>query len=135
MRRGLRAAYLGLALATIVAGLILRLVPLGLPFFVTKYGGSVLWAAMVYLLLAGLWPRREPWVLGLIACVFATLVELSRLYHTPGLDAFRLTLAGALLLGRVFSRWHFPIYWIAIALTAELDVMARRRVQGKLKDA
>jgi hypothetical protein len=44
--------YLGLAGITIVAGLVLRLAPLGLPFAVTKWGGSVLWAAMVYWLAA-----------------------------------------------------------------------------------
>ena len=122
-------------MATIAAGLVLRLVPMGLPFFLTKYGGSVLWAAMVYLLLAALWPQRTPWVLGLVAGGFATLVELSRLWHTPGLDAFRLTLAGALLLGRVFSLWHFLDYWVAIALTAALDGMARRRAQAGPKTA
>lgn len=124
--RGFWVVYFGLALATIAAGLILRLVPLGLPFFLTKYGGSMLWAAMVYLLLAALQPRQQPWVLGLVAGVLATLVELSRLYHTPGLDVFRLTLAGALLLGRVFSAWHFLDYWAAIALTAVLDWVVLR---------
>lgn len=86
----------------------------------------MLWAAMVYLLLAALQPRQQPWVLGLVAGVLATLVELSRLYHTPGLDVFRLTLAGALLLGRVFSAWHFLDYWAAIALTAVLDWVVLR---------
>jgi len=111
----------------IAAGLALRLVPFGLPAFAVKYGGSVLWAAMVYLLLAALQPRREPWVLGLAAAIFAALVELSRLYHSPGLDAFRLTLAGKLLLGRVFSGWHFLDYWVAIACTAAIDRVALRR--------
>ena len=105
----------------IAAGLALRLVLFGLPGFVVQYGGSVLWAAMVYLLLAALQPRREPWVLGLAAAIFAALVELSRLYHSPGLDAFRLTLAGKLLLGRVFSAWHFLDYWVAIAYTTAID--------------
>ena len=114
-------------MATIAAGLVLRLIPLGLPFFVTKYGGSVLWAAMVYLLLAALQPERRPWVLGVVAGIFATLIELSRFYHTPDLDAFRLTLAGALLLGRVFSPWHFLDYWAAIGLTAVLDQAILRR--------
>jgi hypothetical protein len=53
--------------------------------------------------------------------IFAALVELTRLYHSPGLDAFRLTLAGKLLLGRVFSYGHFPVYWGAIGLAAWAD--------------
>ena len=126
-RRGFSLVYFGLALATIAAGLALRLVSFGLPVFVVKYGGSVLWAAMVYLLLAALQPRREPWALGLAAAIFAALVELSRLYHSPGLDAFRLTLAGKLLLGRVFSAWHFLDYWAAIVCVAIIDWKALRR--------
>ena len=126
-RRGFSLVYFGLALALIAAGLALRLVSFGLPVFVVKYGGSILWAAMVYLLLAGLQPRREPWVLGLAAAIFAALVELSRLYHSSGLDAFRLTLAGKLLLGRVFSAWHFLDYWVAIACVAVVDWAALRR--------
>ena len=39
---------LALILATVVAGLVLRLVPLGLPQAMTKYGGSMLWALMIY---------------------------------------------------------------------------------------
>jgi len=122
-----KAGALVASLAVIAAGLVLRLVPFGMPVFVVKYGGSVLWAAMVYLLLAALQPRREPWVLGLAAAIFAALVELSRLYHSPGLDAFRLTLAGKLLLGRVFSPWHFLDYWAAIACVAVVDWAALRR--------
>ncbi len=126
-RRGFSLIYLGLALAVIATGLALRLVPFGVPGFMVKYGGSVLWAAMVYLLLAAIKPRREPWVLGLAAAIFAALVELSRLYHSPGLDAFRLTLAGRLLLGRVFSAWHFLDYWLAIVCIAVVDWAALRR--------
>jgi ABC-type Fe3+-siderophore transport system permease subunit len=118
--------YLGLAVATVLLGLVLRLVPLGLPFLVVKYGGSALWAVMVYLLLAAFLPDREPLFIALAAAIFAALVELLRLYHSPGLDAFRLTLAGALLLGRVFSLWHFVAYWAAIAGVAIVDRTAIR---------
>jgi hypothetical protein len=113
--------YFGLALAVIAAGLILRLVPLGLPVPMVKWGGSVLWAMMVYLLLAACLCRNSKLTVALIACGIAAAVELSRLYHQPALDAFRLTRAGILLLGRVFSWWHFAVYWAAIALLAAVD--------------
>lgn len=113
--------YLGLAALTILAGLVLGLVSLGLPSAVTKWGGSVLWAWMVYWLIAAAFPFRRLVTVALVASVFAALVELSRLYHSPGLDAFRLTLAGKLLLGRVFSGWHFFVYWAAIAVAALAD--------------
>ena len=37
-----------LLLITIASGLLIRFGPLGLPFFVVKYGGSILWALMIY---------------------------------------------------------------------------------------
>lgn len=37
-----------LVLVTLASGLLTRLGPLDLPRFVVKYGGSVLWALMIY---------------------------------------------------------------------------------------
>ena len=123
--------YLGLAIATMLAGLVLRLVPLGLAYPLVKWGGSVLWAAMVYWLLAALMPYMRAVTVALATAVVAGLVESLRLYHSPGLDAFRLTLAGVLLLGRVFSRWHLLAYWATIAVVSLLDwLLVRRRVRG-----
>ena len=127
-RRGGALIYFAAAASVIATGLLLRLVPVGLPAFVVKYGGSVLWAAMVYFLLAGLLRDRRRLTVALIACVVAGAVELSRLWHFPALDAFRLTRAGILLLGRVFSLWHFAIYWATIVVTAAAD---RAIVRGR----
>lgn len=55
------------------------------------------------------------------AGTLALATECSRLYHTPELDAYRLTTAGALLLGRVFSLWNLVAYVLGIALGAALD--------------
>lgn len=124
--------YLGLAIATMLAGLVLRLVPLGLPYPLVKWGGSVLWAAMVYWLLAALMPYTRVITVAFAAAVVAGLVESLRLYHSPGLDAFRLTLAGVLLLGRVFSRWHLVAYWAAIAVVSLIDWgLVRRWLRGR----
>jgi hypothetical protein len=106
---------------TIVAGLLLRLAPLGLPFVITKWGGTLLWAAMVYLLIAMLIPHSRTVTVAALAAAVATLVELLRLYHAPWLDSFRLTLAGTLLLGRVFQYWHFVAYSVTILCVAGLD--------------
>lgn len=108
------------ALFVILAGLALRGFGyrIGLPFFVVKYGGSVLWGGMVFLLIAALtaWPRAGR--LAVLALAVAVTVELSRLWHVPALDAFRLTLAGQLLLGRVFSCWNILAYAAGIGLAA-----------------
>jgi hypothetical protein len=56
------------------------------------------------------------------ALCLAIGVELFRLVHTPWLDDFRLTRAGALLLGRVFSPWNMVAYGGGIAFCAALDL-------------
>jgi len=111
---------LGIALGIIACGLTLRLggYEIGLPYVLVKYGGSTLWGAMVFFLLAVLLPRQPLARLALLAFVVAAITEFSRLYHTPWLDAFRLTLSGALLLGRIFSWWNILAYGLGIALAA-----------------
>jgi hypothetical protein len=46
--------------------------------------------------------------------------------HAPALDDFRRTIAGAVLLGRIFSFADIAVYWLAIAIAASLDVLIRR---------
>ncbi|SNS32400.1 Protein of unknown function [Granulicella rosea] len=118
---GRRTACTGFAALALVAGLIWRLAPLHLPFFWYKWGGSFLWAVMVYWITAALLPRLSPWKIALWAGVAATGIECIRLFHTPGLDAFRYKLAGKLLLGRVFSGWDIAVYWVGILLAALAD--------------
>jgi len=122
-----RAPYIALAVLTIVAGLVLRRVPLGLPFVLVKFGGSMLWAAMVYWIFAALRPAASSEGVALNASLFAAAVEFFKLYHSPLADAFRRTLVGALLLGRFFSWWDILAYLAAIALAAALDRRLIRR--------
>ena len=116
-----------LALVTIVCGLVWRLAPLGLPAVFVKYGGSALWAVMVYWLVAFVLPRKTPRSLGFLAAVVAVGVECLKLYHSPGLDAFRHTLAGKLLLGRVFSLQDIAVYWLAIVAISFVDAFVKRQ--------
>lgn len=117
-RRALAATLL-----VVLAGLALRLggPGLGLPFAVTKVGGSILWGAMLYGLAAALRPVTPPARLAAWCLAVAVLVELFRLVHAPWLDAFRFTTAGALLLVRVFSPWNMLSYAIGIATARGLD--------------
>ena len=118
-----------LALAVIACGLSLRWYgfPLGLPAFVVKYGGSLLWATMVFLLAGVLLPLTTRSQLAAIAMVIAIVVEFSRLVHTPWLDAFRLTTAGALLLGRIFALWNVVAYAVGIAFAVWIDRLMEMR--------
>ncbi|HEV2545625.1 MAG TPA: DUF2809 domain-containing protein [Methylobacterium sp.] len=135
--RSRRILLLAAVLAVIVAGIGVRYLPFGLPREVVKYAGSVLWGAMVYGLIAFLRPAAPVGRLAVAAGLIAVLVELFRLVHTPGLDAFRLTLAGQLLLGRIFSVWNVVAYAAGIGLAAGLDagtrqLDGRRRIADKL---
>jgi hypothetical protein len=119
MRRSLTSLII--LLLTIPIGLAVRLLPLGLPWFLYKYLGSILWAVALYWFLATLLPKLRPLSIATIAITIATLLELSRLIPIAPIDAFRLTFAGKILLGRYFSIKNIAAYLFAIALTAALD--------------
>jgi len=119
MRRSL--STLALLLLTIPIGLAVRLLPLHLPWFLYKYLGSTLWAIALYWFLATLLPKLHPRAIATLAILIATLLELSRLIPVPPIDAFRLTFAGKILLGRYFSIKNIAAYILAIVLTAILD--------------
>jgi hypothetical protein len=115
-----------LCLSIIFSGLALRGfgLGLGLPALVVKYGGSTLWGAMVFFLVAMAAAHQSRRGIALISALIAVAVELFRLVHAPWLDAFRLTLPGALLLGRIFSPWNMFAYGVGILLAMWLDRFA-----------
>jgi uncharacterized protein DUF2809 len=125
----------GLCLVIVVSGLALRGFgfSLGLSAFVVKYGGSVLWAAMVFFLVAMAASHASRLSVALISAAIAVGVELFRLVHAPWLDAFRLTLPGALLLGRIFSPWNMLAYGVGIVLAMGFDHMAVEALAARLR--
>lgn len=102
-------------------GLVCRFIPIGLPQVIVKYGGSFLWAAMVYWLIAALLPRLRPLHLALLASAVSIAVEFFKRVQTPGLNAFRDTFAGKVLLGRYFSYTDIAVYLVAIGCAAWVD--------------
>ncbi len=126
-----RAICMLLLLITIPLGLAWRMVPLDLSPFFFKYGGSVLWAAALYWFLAACLPRLGSLAVASIAGPIAAALEFSRLWHPAAIDAFRVTLAGRILLGRYFSFRNIAAYWLAIALVSLLDEFAVRRMMGQ----
>jgi hypothetical protein len=116
-----------LILGTIAAGLTIRMTHLGLPFVIVKYGGSMLWALMIYWIISSIRPHWSTIQCVVVAGIVASAFELFKLYHGPFLDSFRLTLPGALLLGRVFSGWDLLAYSFAIAVGALADRAIRSR--------
>ena len=116
-----RLACAAMLALTIPAGLIWRLAPLHLPPFAFKYGGSALWAMAVYWVVALLLPTRRPASLAAVAAVVTTAVECFKQVRSPGIDAFRATLPGKLLLGRYFTFGALLAYGLAILAVATFD--------------
>ena len=104
----------------------MRMAPVGLPQPVTKYGGSALWALTIYWLITTLLSTMRIPFSAVVAGAIAMAVEFFKLYRSPGVDAFRATLAGTLLLGRYFSVRDIVAYWIAIGIGAWIDWRMRR---------
>lgn len=114
-----------LLFATVMCGLTIRFAPLGLPSIVVKYGGSFLWALMIYWIVSALLPSTPLRTVALLSCGITTAVECFKLYHSRVLDAFRLTLSGALLFGRIFSVWDVVAYCVAIFAGVLIDARIR----------
>jgi hypothetical protein len=112
-RRLISAAFV---LVLIACGLLWRRPELGLPASAAKYGGSILWGAMMFFVMATLMPGRDIRRVAMLAAIIAALVEASQLVHVTPLDQFRSTVIGALLLGRTFSWWDIASYWFGIAM-------------------
>jgi Protein of unknown function (DUF2809) len=77
-----------LMVVTMIAGLAIRFVPLRLPAPTVKYGGSMLWALMIYWIVSALSPSLRLLVVALISAALATAVEFFKLHRSPALDAF-----------------------------------------------
>jgi hypothetical protein len=110
-----------LTVSTMIAGLTIRFIPLGLPAPIVKYGGSMLWALLIYWIFSALLPSLRLLVVALISAALTTAVEFFKLHHSPAIDAFRVTIPGILLVGRIFSAWDILAYWLAILIGLLID--------------
>lgn len=116
-----RLVYLASAFIVVLFGLIWRSEVLFLSPFLKKYGGSALWALLVFLLVRFIQPRAKTWTSASIAFGFAVLVELSQLYHSAWIDTIRATWLGALILGSVFNWPDIPAYAVGILIGVLAD--------------
>ena len=115
-----------LFLLTLVLGLASRQFGASLPAFVAEYAGDVLWASLVFWLLAFIRPSAASVALAAGAVAISLTVELSQLYHAPWLDALRARRLGALVLGQGFLWSDLACYLIGAALAAAIDGGIRR---------
>jgi hypothetical protein len=127
-----RLAFLLLTLATVVLGLGARQMRASLPSSVNLYLGDVLWAAMVFFLIAALRPAASARWIAIAAAAFSLAIELSQLYHAPWVDGIRHTRLGGLVLGFGFLWSDLVCYAAGILLAAAVDrtlAATRRRAR------
>lgn len=122
-----RTLYLRLVVVTVALGLASRRFGGVLPGFVAAYAGDVLWAAMVFLLVAAAWRTGPTRRVAAAAGIISLAVELLQLYHAPWIDALRQTRLGGLVLGFGFLWSDLACYAVGIALAAALDGWLVRR--------
>lgn len=122
-----RTVYARVLLVTIALGLGSRRFGASLPTFVAQYAGDVLWATMVFWLVAIVSPGAARHRLAAAALAIAFSVECSQLYRAPWLDALRATTAGALVLGQGFLWSDLLCYAIGIVFAVTVDLALWRR--------
>ena len=114
------------AAALVLAGLASRRWPALQPPWVVAYAGDVLWAMLVFTLVAGLVPRCTTARVAATAASIALITEGSQLVHAPWLDAIRMTRIGALALGQGFLWSDVACYGLGVSAAAVVDAWYRR---------
>jgi hypothetical protein len=126
-----RIIYALLIPCVVALGLLTRSGSPLVPSFFKKYAGDALWALVVYLAVALLFPRLSVAKTALAAGLFSLAVELGQLYRAPWIDAVRRTTLGALALGQGFLWSDLVCYGAGIAAGVLLErVVARRPKKG-----
>ena len=116
-----RTSYIALALGTVVVGLVVHLTGAGLPPAARDIVGDALWAAMILWWVSALAPDSPLVARAAVALGICFAVEWSQLYQSPGLDAFRRTRIGHLLLGSGFDPRDFAAYSAGVLAASAID--------------
>ena len=118
-----------MALACVVLGLAVNRFGLGLAPPLRDAAGDALWATMIFAWLGILLARHSVRVRAVLAIVLCWSVELSQLYHTAILDAWRQTTLGRLTLGVGFDVRDLAAYAVGVLIGVTLEVAMHRRMQ------
>ncbi|MEN8075826.1 DUF2809 domain-containing protein [Clostridioides difficile] len=119
MRRS-RILYLILTIITIILGLLSRKVS-GLPQIISAYSGDILWALMMFLIIAFIFKKKSTIFIISWAIILSFGIEISQLYHAPWIDSIRATTLGGLILGFGFLWSDLVCYTVGIVFGAIID--------------
>lgn len=133
MRRS-RAFLLISVCVVIASGLLIVWLAPYLPTWVRAHFGDVLVCVAIYLAAAAIVPRIRPVPLAIGTFAFAVSVELTQLFRSPALDAFRATLAGQLTIGASFDPLDIVHYAIGTAMALAFDICVILRCHRASRD-
>ncbi len=127
-----RAHFFGLAVGTMAIGLAVHFHGDVLGSVTRDVFGDSLWAMMIAWWIGALVPHGRLQGRSVAALAICSLVEVSQLWHTPSLDAIRLTTIGHLVLGSGFDPRDFVAYAGGVLVAGALErgviaAMASRR--------
>ncbi len=114
-------------IVVIILGLASRTYASILPRFVAAYAGDTLWALMVFLLAAWVWPSASIGRLAAGAAIFAFATELTQLNHAAWIERLRANRMGGLILGFDFVWSDLVCYAAGVAAGVGLDSLLRRQ--------
>jgi len=126
VRSSIRAWYAAFAVTTIVLGLWIHRGGVTMGAIARDFFGDALWAMMVAWWIAALAPGARVLARGAVALAICFAVEFGQLLHTPGLDAFRRTTVGHLLLGNGFDPRDLVAYVSGVVGAVLFERLVRR---------
>jgi hypothetical protein len=111
-----RILYIAIIILVTALGLYTRKIKDSMPEFFNLYLGDILWALMIFMIVAFIFRNMITSKVALIGLIFCYLVELSQLYHAEWIDNIRKMTLGGLVLGYVFSWKDLIAYAIGISI-------------------
>lgn len=124
-RRRSRFTYGFAVVVVIILGLASRKYRSILPAFVAAYAGDTLWALMVFLFAAIIWPLASTRRLAASAALFALAIEITQLHHASWIEYLRATRVGGLILGFTFVWSDLLCYAAGVAAGTGFDRLLR----------
>ena len=116
-----RIRYVVASLICIALGLFSRSSFYDFPDWSDAYVGDVLWASMVYFLIAVLYPKGRGSLKITLAMLFAFLIEFSQLIQTDWMNQIRSIPGMALVLGYGFKWSDLLCYTLGVGVAAVID--------------
>ena len=116
-----RRLFLILTILVVMSGLASRSGIVDQSSFIGRYSGDTLWALMVYLVMAVLFPKASIAVLILGSLSFSFIIEISQLFKFDWLVMLRSYKLGGLILGYGFLWSDLLCYMSGIGVGAGID--------------